>query len=105
MHILPVTSGVASTVPQLQTPLIITHAATPDVTGKMCNDYVYRLSVNIVQNMRGAAEIAAHFQRDAQAGVPFCSLVQAERLPRLVLTALWISSAVERSREEVVQLW
>ena len=54
-----VAQGVASTVPQLQTPLIITHAATPDVTGKMCNDYVYRLSVNIVQNMRGAAEIAA----------------------------------------------
>lgn len=54
-----VAQGVVSTIPQLKTPLIITHAATPDVTGKMCNAYVYRISVNIIQNMRGAAEIAA----------------------------------------------
>ena len=54
-----VAQGVASTIPQLRKPLIITHAATPDVTGKMCNDYVYRISVNIIQNMRGAAQIAA----------------------------------------------
>lgn len=54
-----VAQGVVSTVPQLKTPLIITHAATPDVTGEMCNAYVYRISVNIIQNMRGAAEIAA----------------------------------------------
>lgn len=54
-----VAQGVVSTIPQLRKPLIITHAATPDVTGDKCNDYVYRLSVNIVQNMGGAAEIAA----------------------------------------------
>ena len=56
-------SGVAqcvvATVPRLRKPLIITHAATPDVTGAMCNAYVYRISVNIQQNMRGAAQIAA----------------------------------------------
>ena len=54
-----VAQGVVATVPRLKKPLVITHAATPDVTGTMCNDYVYRISVNIQQNMRGAARIAA----------------------------------------------
>jgi len=56
-------SGVANTVvpsiPQMKTPLIITHAATPDVTGKVCNRYVFRISVNLPQNVKAAAMLAA----------------------------------------------
>lgn len=56
-------SGVASAVTpimkELKTPLIITHAATPDVTGKNCNRYVFRISLNENQNMKMAAAIAA----------------------------------------------
>lgn len=54
-----VAQGLVPTIAQLRKPLIITHAATPDVTGKLCNAYTYRVSVNIIQNMRGAAQIAA----------------------------------------------
>lgn len=54
-----VATGVVPVVPELRTPFIITHAATPDVTGKLCNRYTFRLSVNISQNTRAAAEIAA----------------------------------------------
>lgn len=56
-------SGVAKTVvpsiPQMKTPLIITHAATPDVTGSVCNRYVFRISVNLAQNIKAAAMLAA----------------------------------------------
>lgn len=56
-------SGVAKTVapsiPQMKTPLIITHAATPDVTGSVCNRYVFRISVNLAQNVKAAALLAA----------------------------------------------
>ncbi|PID75146.1 MAG: ABC transporter substrate-binding protein [Deltaproteobacteria bacterium] len=56
-------SGVAKTVtpsiPQLKTPLIITHAATPDVTGSVCNRYVFRISLNLPQNVKAAALLAA----------------------------------------------
>ena len=56
-------SGVAKTVvpsiPQMKTPLIITHAATPDVTGSVCNRYVFRISVNLPQNVKAAAILAA----------------------------------------------
>jgi len=56
-------SGVAlSVVPvlkELKTPLIITHAATPDVTGKKCNRYAFRVSANLNQNVQVAARIAA----------------------------------------------
>ena len=54
-----VATGVVPVVPELRKPFIITHAATPDVTGKLCNRYTFRLSVNISQNTRAAAEIAA----------------------------------------------
>ncbi|WP_440997979.1 ABC transporter substrate-binding protein [Arhodomonas sp. SL1] len=54
-----VATGVVPVVPELQRPFLITHAATPDVTGKLCNRYTYRLSVNISQNTKAAAEIAA----------------------------------------------
>lgn len=56
-------SGVAKTVvpsiEQMQTPLIITHAATPDVTGSVCNKYTFRISVNIAQNIKAAALLAS----------------------------------------------
>lgn len=54
-----VATGVVPVVPELMRPFIITHAATPDVTGSLCNRYTFRLSVNINQNTRAAAEIAA----------------------------------------------
>lgn len=54
-----VAQGLVPIMPELGKPLIITHAATPDATGSLCNAFTYRVSVNVLQNMRGAAEIAA----------------------------------------------
>lgn len=53
-----VARGVAPTIPELKRPLLITHAATPDVTGELCNKWVFRNSVNINQNVKAAALIA-----------------------------------------------
>ena len=44
---------------RLKTPLIITNAATPDVTGNLCNRYVFRVSPNLTQNIHVAATLAA----------------------------------------------
>lgn len=59
-------SGVAKTVapliPQMKVPLIITHAATPDVTGNLCNRYVFRISLNLAQNTKAAAKIASRLK-------------------------------------------
>lgn len=56
-------SGVAKTVvpavSQMKTPLIITHAATPDVTGNVCNPYTFRISLNLPQNVKVGAMLAA----------------------------------------------
>ena len=38
------------TIPELQTILMVTHAASPNVTGSLCNKYVFRCSVNGPQN-------------------------------------------------------
>ncbi len=54
-----VANGLTPIVPELRKPFVITHAASPDVTGKLCNAYTYRLSVNVNQNMSAAAQIAA----------------------------------------------
>ena len=43
---------------KLKTPLIITNAATPDVTGTLCNRYVFRVSTNLTQNIKAAAILA-----------------------------------------------
>lgn len=51
--------GMVPIMPELQKPLIITHAATPDVTGNLCNPFTYRISVNVAQNMKAAALVAA----------------------------------------------
>lgn len=53
-----VATGVVPVVPEVATPFIITHAATPDATGKLCNAWTYRVSVNINQNVKGAAIMA-----------------------------------------------
>lgn len=55
---------VAPLMEQLQTPFIITHAATPYVTARegdraVGNDYVFRASQNLAQNIHGAAHVAA----------------------------------------------
>ncbi|MEJ5357773.1 MAG: ABC transporter substrate-binding protein [Desulfobacterales bacterium] len=54
-----VASAVAPVMTELKTPLIITHAATPDVTGAKCNRYTFRISLNINQNIAMASAIAA----------------------------------------------
>ncbi len=58
-----VSSGVASAVApvmnSLETPLIITLAMTPDVTGKICNPYTFRISMDGPQNIKGASILAA----------------------------------------------
>lgn len=53
-----VAEGLVPVLPELGKPFMMTHAATPDATGKLCNKYTYRLSVNVTQNMSGAASIA-----------------------------------------------
>jgi len=54
-----VAKSIVGAVEQLKTPLIITHAATPDVTGKQCNRYTFRISVNLAQNVKAAAILAS----------------------------------------------
>lgn len=54
-----VASAVAPVMKELKTPLIITHAAVPDVTGALCNRYVFRIDLNVNQNVTMAATIAA----------------------------------------------
>src|SRR5690554_6805640 len=40
-----VAQGLVPVLPEMRKPFIITHAATPDVTGKLCNKYTYRVSL------------------------------------------------------------
>lgn len=54
-----VATGLVPVVPELDKPFVITHAATPDATGKLCNKYTFRVSVNVNQHMAAAARIAA----------------------------------------------
>jgi branched-chain amino acid transport system substrate-binding protein len=57
-----VASAVAPVMNELKTPLIITHAATPDVTGAKCNRYTFRISLNVNQNMAMAAAVASELK-------------------------------------------
>ncbi len=57
-----VAKSVVGTIAQLKTPLIITHAATPDVTGKQCNKYTFRISVNLAQNVKAGAILASQMK-------------------------------------------
>lgn len=54
-----VANAIVPTISEMKTPLIITHAATPDVTGKLCNKYTFRISLSLPQNVKTAAKIAA----------------------------------------------
>jgi branched-chain amino acid transport system substrate-binding protein len=51
--------GVVPVMPELETPLIITHAATPHVTGDRCNAWTFRISLSLRQNIAMASTIAA----------------------------------------------
>jgi branched-chain amino acid transport system substrate-binding protein len=51
--------GVAPIMPELETPLVITHAATPHVTGDRCNAWTFRTSLDLPQNIAMASTIAA----------------------------------------------
>jgi branched-chain amino acid transport system substrate-binding protein len=54
-----VADAVVPTMPDLRTPLIITLAMNPDVTGEKCNPYTFRVSMNGPQNIMAAASLAA----------------------------------------------
>jgi branched-chain amino acid transport system substrate-binding protein len=54
-----VADAVVGVVPSLKTPLIITLAMNPDVTGEKCNPYVFRISMNGPQNIMAGASLAA----------------------------------------------
>lgn len=54
-----VASAVAPLVNELRTPFIDTLAMTPDITGKICNPYTFRISQNGPQNIKGAAILAS----------------------------------------------
>lgn len=54
-----VAKRVAAVAEELQTPLIITNAATAEVTGTACNRYVFRVSLNVAQVIKSAALLAA----------------------------------------------
>ncbi len=51
--------AVGPIMPELKTPLIITHAASPHVTGDRCNRYTFRVSLAMPQNITMASIIAA----------------------------------------------
>jgi branched-chain amino acid transport system substrate-binding protein len=51
--------GVAPLMPELETPLVITHAATPHVTGDKCNAWTFRISLSLPQNIAMASAVAA----------------------------------------------
>lgn len=53
-----VANGIAPVAPELQRPFLITHAASPEVTGKLCNKWLFRNSVNVPQNTKAAALVA-----------------------------------------------
>ncbi|MBI4963305.1 MAG: ABC transporter substrate-binding protein [Desulfomonile tiedjei] len=54
-----VADAVVPVVPSLKTPLIITLAMNPDVTGEKCNPYTFRISMNGPQNIKAAAILAS----------------------------------------------
>ncbi len=54
-----VADAVSQVANQLETPLIVTLAMTPDITGPECNPYTFRVSMNGPQNIMGASQIAA----------------------------------------------
>ncbi len=59
-----VADAVAPIADKYSTPLIITLAVTPDVTGPKCNPFTFRISMNGPQNIMSAAQIAAETKAD-----------------------------------------
>lgn len=51
--------GVTPVMPELETPLVITHAASPHVTGDKCNAWTFRISLSLPQNIAMASAVAA----------------------------------------------
>ena len=47
------------TIPELGKILMVTHAASPKVTGELCNSFIFRCSINSPQNSTAGAVIAA----------------------------------------------
>ncbi|CAD7849884.1 MAG: hypothetical protein [Olavius algarvensis Delta 4 endosymbiont] len=60
-----VAQRVAAVANDLKTPLIITNAATPKVTGAQCNRYVFRVSLNLTQVIKSAALLAADSEAES----------------------------------------
>lgn len=54
-----VAEGLVPVVPELGKPFMITHAATPAATGRLCNKYTFRDGTYVAQQMAGAAAVAA----------------------------------------------
>jgi branched-chain amino acid transport system substrate-binding protein len=57
-----IAEAVTPVIPELKKILMVTHAASPKVTGSLCNKYVFRCSVNVPQNSAAGALIAAPFK-------------------------------------------
>jgi branched-chain amino acid transport system substrate-binding protein len=53
---------VTKVMPELRIPLIISLAMTPDATGRFCNPYTFRVSMNGPQNIKCAAALAAEMK-------------------------------------------
>ena len=51
--------ALVAAIPELEKILMVTHAASPKVTGELCNRFVFRCSINSPQNSAAGAEIAA----------------------------------------------
>ncbi len=51
--------ALVSAIPELERILMVTHAASPKLTGELCNPFVFRCSINSPQNSTAGAEIAA----------------------------------------------
>ncbi len=51
--------ALVSAIPELEQILMVTHAASPKLTGELCNPFVFRCSINSPQNSTAGAEIAA----------------------------------------------
>ena len=51
--------ALVSAIPELEKILMVTHAASPKITGELCNRFVFRCSINSPQNSAAGAEIAA----------------------------------------------
>ncbi len=54
-----VAKAVAPQIGRMRTPLITTLTMTPDITGKQCNRYVFRINLNVPQNIKAASILAA----------------------------------------------